>query len=157
MPSKTPTGRQLASWRAFLLAHHTIATVLEEELERETGLPLNWYDVLVHLHETDNDSVRMADLAKRVLISRSGLTRLVDRMEAAGLVMRRSSTNDARSLLVSMTESGLRTLRTAAPIHLRGVAVHFASLLSDQELNLIGSVMAKLAKQPPTLLRRESP
>ncbi len=83
-----PNREELAAWRAFLEAHHAVMAVLGEELE-EIGLPIAFYDVLVQLSEGEPGGLRMADLARRVLLSKSGLTRLVDRMVGQGLVRRR--------------------------------------------------------------------
>lgn len=138
-----PTPGQLEVWRAFLEAHHAITNALTHELE-ESGLPIGFYDVLVQLTEAGAAGMRMADLARKVLISKSGLTRLIDRMNEAGLVVRVPSPEDARGFHVVATQEGRAALRRASPIHLRGVARHFTSLLSDQELAVIGEAMARV-------------
>ena len=139
-----PTRDKLAAWRAFLEAHHAVTNILADELE-EIGLPIGFYDVLVQLTEAGSNGLRMADLARKVLISKSGLTRLVDRMEAAGLVTRQSSPEDARGFYVLPTEVGVQALRKATPTHLRGVNAHFTSLLSTDELELIEVMMTRVA------------
>ena len=89
----------------------------------------------------------MADLARKVLISKSGLTRLVDRMQAAGLVTRQSSQEDARGFHVLTTEAGVQALRRATPTHLRGVAKHFTSLLTENETSVLSSALRRIARR----------
>jgi DNA-binding MarR family transcriptional regulator len=138
-----PTREELAAWRAFLEAHHAVMAVLGEELE-EFGLPIGFYDVLVQLTEAER-GLRMAELARRVLLSKSGLTRLVDRMAGQGLVRRRPSPEDGRGFYVVATHLGRSALRRASPGHLRGVSNHFASLLTAEELTVITRAMNRVA------------
>ena len=140
-----PTRPELSAWRTFLEAHHGLMTVLGEELE-EIGLPLAFYDVLVQLTEAGPNGLRMVDLARRVLISKSGLTRLVDRMAGQGLVRRQPSPEDGRGYYVVATRLGWNVLRSASPRHLRGIAKHFTSLLTDEELAVIGNAMTRVAE-----------
>jgi DNA-binding MarR family transcriptional regulator len=139
-----PTRDELAAWRAFLEAHHTVMAVLGEELE-EIGLPIGFYDVLIQLTEAESGGLRMAELARRVLLSKSGLTRLVDRMVSQGFVRRRPSPEDGRGYYVVATSFGRKALRQASPGHLRGVANHFTSLLTDDELRIITTTMNRVA------------
>jgi DNA-binding MarR family transcriptional regulator len=139
-----PTRDELAAWRAFLEAHHAVMAVLGEELE-EIGLPIGFYDVLVQLTEAGPGGLRMAELARRILISKSGLTRLVDRMAGQGLVRRRPSPEDGRGYYVVATNVGRNALRRASPGHLRGVAQHFTSLLTEDELKVITKSMNRIA------------
>ena len=139
-----PTRDELAAWRAFLEAHHAVMAVLGEELE-EIGLPIGFYDVLVQLTEAEPGGLRMAELARRVLLSKSGLTRLVDRMASQGLVRRRPSPEDGRGYYVVATKLGRNALRRASPGHLRGVANHFTSLLTADEMKVITRAMTRVA------------
>jgi len=139
-----PTRDELAAWRAFLEAHHAVMAVLGEELE-EIGLPIGFYDVLVQLTEAGPNGLRMAELARRILISKSGLTRLVDRMAGQGLVRRRPSPEDGRGYYVVATNVGRNALRRASPGHLRGVAQHFTSLLTEDELKVITKSMNRIS------------
>jgi DNA-binding MarR family transcriptional regulator len=138
-----PTREELAAWRAFLEAHHAVMAVLGEELE-EIGLPIGFYDVLVQLTEAER-GLRMAELARRVLLSKSGLTRLIDRMAGQGLVRRRRSPEDGRGFYVVATNLGRGALRRASPGHLSGVANHFTSLLTADELTVITRTMSRVA------------
>lgn len=135
---------RLAAWAAFLRAHAAIKAKLERELLTERDLPLTWYEVLLHV-DGFGGRMRMQELARSVLLSKSGLTRLVDRMEAADLVVRRTCESDRRGAFVGITEKGAAVLRSAAPVHLRGISEHFASHLSDDELRFLRTVMERLA------------
>lgn len=137
-------GRQLAAWRAFLEAHAQLVDVLARELKDEQDLPLSWYDVLVHLSEAPDRSLRMQELAEAVLLSKSGLTRLVDRMQRAGLVERAACPSDRRGTFARLTDHGMQVLRDAAPTHVRGVEHHFASHLDDEEAALLERLMRRM-------------
>jgi DNA-binding MarR family transcriptional regulator len=140
-----PAREQLHAWRTFLRAHAAATRVLESELEAAEGLPLASYDVLVQLAEAPDSALRMSDLAAAVLLSRSGLTRLVDRLAADGLVERRACPSDARGTLAVLTPAGRDRLRDAAPTHLRGVHEHFTSKFSDDELDTLATLLARVA------------
>jgi DNA-binding MarR family transcriptional regulator len=128
----------------FLRAHSQITRRLEHDLVEEHELPLPSYEVLLQLAEAPGRRLRMTELADRVLLSRSGLTRLVDRLVSDGLVERAACPNDARGTHAVLTEAGLSRLRTAAPTHLRGIAEHVTDRLSEQELGQLRALMAKL-------------
>jgi DNA-binding MarR family transcriptional regulator len=154
MSSPTPahigaSDWRLGVWRSFLRAHAGLVRELERELAVEAGLPLSWYDVLLQLAEAPGRQLRMADLAERVLLSRSGLTRLVDRLEAERLVRRERSRDDARGTFTVLTVDGLDRLRTAAPIHLAGIQRHFLSRFDDEELRSLAASLGRLAAAPP--------
>lgn len=135
---------RLGVWRAFLRAHAGVTRELERELAQEAGMPLAWYDVLLQLAEAPDRRLRMADLADRVLLSRSGLTRLVDRLQAENLVGREPSPDDARGTYTVLTSDGLAALRRAAPVHLGGVQRHWLSHFSDDELQQLRALLGKL-------------
>lgn len=111
----------------------------------EQRLPLAMYDVLVQLAEAPGRRLRMTDLAEAVLLSRSGLTRLVDRMTRAGHVRREPSPNDARGVYAVLTDAGHARLRRAAPTHLRGVTAYVLDQLTAAELEALGTACSKLA------------
>ena len=139
---------RLEAWRAFLRAHATVTATLERELLEARNLPLAWYDVLVQLGSAPDGRLRMQDLARAVLFSRSGLTRLVDRMAAAGLVAREPYPHDRRGRFAVLTPAGRRLLRDASGVHLRGIAEHFGRPLSDaQAVALRRALEAVLAAQ----------
>jgi DNA-binding MarR family transcriptional regulator len=132
-------------WRDFLRAHAAVTRALEDELADEKVLPLTWYDVLVQLVEAPNRRLRMTELADRVLLSRSGLTRLVDRLVKAGLVERKPCPDDARGTYSVLTAAGFARLRDAAPVHLRGEHEHMTSLIRPDELAVLGTVLRRIA------------
>ncbi len=132
-------------WRDFLRAHAAVTRALEDELADEKVLPLTWYDVLVQLVEAPGRRLRMTELADRVLLSRSGLTRLVDRLVKAGLVERQPCPDDARGTFSVLTAAGFARLRDAAPVHLRGVQEHMTSLIRPEELAILGTVLRRIA------------
>lgn len=134
----------MQAWRAFLTAHARVTATLERELERERRMPLGWYDVLVQLSEAPEWRLRMNDLARAVLLSRAGLTRLVDRMVAAGLVERVPCEDDRRGTFVVCTDEGREALDAASPIHLAGIEEHFAQYLTDDEALVIRDAMMKV-------------
>ena len=140
---------ELTAWRAFLRAHATIVRALEAELLAEHDLPLASYDVLVQLSEAPGQRLRMTELADRVLLSRSGLTRLADRLEREGLLRREACESDARGTLAVLTDAGLDRLRSAWPTHRRGVEEHVLRRLSPDEVVVLGSLLGKLVGDGP--------
>jgi DNA-binding MarR family transcriptional regulator len=145
-----PAGadESVAVWAAFLRAHSVLTTKLERELVAERGLPLAWYEVLLFTQRA-GEPMRMQELAASVLLSKSGLTRLVDRMEAAGLVERTSCETDRRGVYVRATDVGVATLRAAAPVHLRGIGEHFSDRLDPADLRALAVALAKLLDEAP--------
>jgi DNA-binding MarR family transcriptional regulator len=117
--------------------------VLDAELERDAGISLRWYDVLVHLEETP-DGLRMNELAERILYSKSGFTRVVDRMEEAGLVRRVRPDNDRRSILVVLTDDGRETMQRARAHHRDGIERHFSQHLSEHEIKTLTHALEKV-------------
>lgn len=148
-PAATSVSRlapaQLRAWRCFLEAHAGVVEVLERELREQEDLPLAWYDVLVHLSEAEDRALRMQELAEAVLLSRSGLTRLIDRMEGDGLVERRACPTDRRGTLARLTDLGLERLRRTAPTHARGVQRHFVDHLTDDEVEVLGRALGRIS------------
>ena len=136
---------RLAAWRAFLEAHARVTEVLERELREGQDLPLTWYDVLVQLHEAPENRLRMQELAAAVVLSKSGLTRLIDRMERAGLVRRSQCPTDRRGTFAELTDEGYAQLRAAAPTHLVGVERHFTAHLSADDAEVLARVLGAIA------------
>lgn len=130
-----PDDPRLRAWVAFLQAHAAVTRRLEAELQAERGLALADYDALVQLAIVPDRRLRMSELADRVVLSRSGVSRLVDRLVAQGLVARRACPTDARGAWAELTPAGLDRLREAAPGHLQGVETHFLAPIdeADQE------------------------
>lgn len=135
---------EMRAWRAFLVAHSRATRLLEDELIEVHDLPLAWYDVLVQLAEAPDRRLRMSDLAGAVLLSRSGVTRLVDRLEREGLVARTKCRDDARGTFTVLTEAGLDRLRQASGTHLDGVRRHVTGRFTDEELETFAQLMGRL-------------
>jgi len=142
---QAPDRDQLVAWRSFLRAHATITRVLEAELVAEQDLSLAAYDVLVQLAEAPDRRLRMTELADAVLLSRSGVTRLVDRMERAGLVERSRVAGDGRGVAAELTAEGLQRLRVASRTHLAGVLQHFVARLDADDLCALERISRVLA------------
>jgi DNA-binding MarR family transcriptional regulator len=143
--NRLPTASELDAWRSFLRAHARLVRVLENELVAEHPLSLGGYDVLVQLAEAPGRRLRMAELADAVLLSRSGVTRLVDRLEVAGMVTRERFTGDGRGIVAVLTTKGVDTLRAASRTHLAGVVRHFIDHFDEKELAAFGELCARLA------------
>ncbi len=141
LPATDLARPELRAWRAFLQAHAVVMRYLEAELAGEAGISLAHYDVLVQLAYADGRRLRMHELAERALLSRSGITRVVDRLVADGLVERRACPSDARGSYATLTTAGLGRLRDATPVHLAGVRRHFLAAISDVELATLASVL----------------
>lgn len=147
---ESTTGGRLApdadggqAWLGFLRSHAAVLRLLDTELRREAGLPLVDFDVLIQLALAEGGELRMTDLARRTLVSRSGMTRRVAELEREGLVSRCSATGDGRSVRASLTPRGEEVLRRAVPIHMRGVERHFLDKLTPEQVSeLRGAVTA---------------
>lgn len=151
------TQEQLLAWRLFLRAHASVSRRLEQDLLAEHQLPLAWYDVLVQLSESPDQRVRMTDLAERVLLSRSGLTRLIDRMATAGLVERQSCPSDARGTFTALTPDGFARLRSAASVHLRGIHEYMVDQFTNEELATLATLLGRLASHRTSTLEDADP
>ena len=141
----TPRDERLLPWRAFLVAHARITRRLDEELRAEHDLTLGEYDALLALAETSDRRLRMNTLAERVILSKSGVTRLIDRLVLDGLVERRACASDARGAEAVLTADGLDRLRRASRTHLRGIEEHFLAAVDASDLPVIARSMLAVA------------
>jgi DNA-binding MarR family transcriptional regulator len=137
---------ELAVWRSLQRAQVTIMRRIEYELLERHDLPHASFDVLQQLAQTAGQRLRMNDLADRVLLSRSGLTRLVDRLEREGLVERHACASDARGLFAVLTSAGRRRLEDATPTYHRCIREGFLDLLGPDELRQVAATASKLAE-----------
>ncbi|MGN6608692.1 MAG: MarR family winged helix-turn-helix transcriptional regulator [Jatrophihabitans sp.] len=144
IPPVRPDDWRVAVWRRFLHAHAVVVRALEQDLAASADLPLGWYDVLLQLAEAPGRRLRMAELADRVLLSRSGLTRLVDRLAADGLVRREPSPDDARGTFTVLTAAGVERLRRAVPPHLASVQQHFLGHFDDDDLRRLDDLLRRV-------------
>jgi DNA-binding MarR family transcriptional regulator len=141
----SPTAEGLRAWRFFFESALALVDVLDTELEQETGIPMRWYDILVQLEETP-EGIPMNALADRILYSKSGFTRVVDRMEEAGLVRRVRPDHDRRSILVVLTVKGDKVKERARRYHRDGIARHFADHLSDADVKAVTRALQKVSE-----------
>ena len=139
-----PDEAHLAAWRSLLEAHAAVTDLLERELEQERGLALSKFEVLLKLADAPGGRMRMLELAESVLLSKSGLSRLIDRMAEAGLVRRERCPSDRRGAFAVLTDEGERVLRGAAPVHLRGIRQHFARHLDGEEVRTLARLLGKV-------------
>lgn len=138
------TAQELAAWRGFLRVYSAISKQLDHELEDAHGLPLSSYEVLISLQAAPGRRLRMAELAERALLSRSGMTRLVDRLERAGLLERSACSSDARGCFATLTDRGEEAVREARPTHLAGVRERFLSHLSEAEMQQLAGIWDRI-------------
>ncbi len=128
----------------MLRTHAELTRALDAELTREHDLPLSSYEVLLYLNDSDEGRMRMSELAESVLLSRSGLTRLVDRLERQGLLRRERCASDARGLFAEITDEGRAAFAEARKTHLDGVRRLFLDNFSRDELRTIGGFWEKV-------------
>jgi DNA-binding MarR family transcriptional regulator len=134
----------LTAWRIFLTAHAVVIDDIERELAAAGKVPLTSYDVLLALSQAPERRLRMSELAREVVLSRSGLTRLVDRLEAEGLLTRERVATDRRGAFAVLTDDGFEALRTAWPVYARGIIAHFADLLNDAEAATLTELLQRV-------------
>jgi DNA-binding MarR family transcriptional regulator len=136
----------MQTWVRFLQAHAAVTRRLEAELQGACGISLAEYEALLYLDRADDGRLRMSELASSLLLSRSGVTRLVDRLEAAGDVERRTCASDARGSFAVITDAGRVRFRAAQPVHLRGVREHFLAHVPEDETALLRRTLGRLAR-----------
>ena len=141
-----PNDPRLDAWRAFLVAHARLFRRLDEELRVEHALSLPEYETLLQIAQAPDRRMRMSQIASRVLLSKSGVTRLVDRLVADGFVERSQCRSDARGAEAGLTPAGLERLRAASTTHLRGVERYFLSAVGADELVVLGRLMASISQ-----------
>ena len=139
----SPSPERLRAWRLFFESALALLDVLDAELEQVVGIPQRWYDVLVHLEESPQ-GIPMNELAERILYSKSGFTRVVDRMEEAGLVRRARLENDRRTILIVLTDKGAETLERARRHHRDGIQRHFAQHLTNADIKALTRALEKV-------------
>jgi DNA-binding MarR family transcriptional regulator len=144
MTTTTSPPQQLESWVFFLRAHAAITRELSAQLQREHGLTLNDYEVLLHLSHADGGMMRRVDLAGRILLTASGITRLLEGLERSGFVAKETCAADARVSYAKLTEPGAQKLREAAVTHLRGIDELFTSRYLGSELTALAELLSRL-------------
>jgi DNA-binding MarR family transcriptional regulator len=145
--STTPVlldAEELGAWRGMLRAHSALTKALDAELVRAHGLPLSSYEVLLFLADSPAGQMRMSELADGVLLSRSGLTRLVDRMQREGLLRRERCEDDARGWFAAITPKGRELFTRARKTHLDGVRERFLSHFTRDELRSLAAFWERI-------------
>ncbi len=136
-------GREEA-WRALITAYAAAVEGIERGL-LEAGLPpLSWYDVLLELSAVPGCRLRMHELASAVVLSRSGLTRLVDRLEKAGLLRRAPDPADGRGSFAVLTDEGAGMRKRMWPVYAKGIAEHFGAYVSDEEAEVLSRALGRV-------------
>ncbi len=141
---------EIGAWRGLLRAHAALVKALDAELEERQGLSLSSYEVLIFLRKAPGHRMRMSDIADQVLLSRSGVTRLVDRLERDGLLRRDTCSSDGRGCFAALTDRGRQTLDAVRPTHHAGVRERFLSHFSDAELALLTEFWERVAPSGKT-------
>jgi DNA-binding MarR family transcriptional regulator len=135
---------ELAAWRGLLQVHARVTQLLDAQMHAEHGLSVSAYEVLMFLADAPEHRLRMSDIADRVLLSRSGCTRLVDRLVELGYVTRCTESTDGRGLNAQLTEAGLAKARAARTTHLAGVRRFFLDRLTATDQIALGDIWARL-------------
>ena len=145
------------AWAALLQVHAALVPRLDRALQQAAGLPLSWYDVLLELAAVPGGRLTMGELAQRVVLSRTRVSRIVDELVAAGLVCREDNPDDGRSAFAVLTADGLARYRTAEPHYLASIEREFAGGLSDGELRGVGAALRRVLAQEPVPLSPRGP
>ena len=140
----SPSPERLHCWRLFFESALALNDLLDSELQQAVGIPQRWYDVLVHLEESP-DGIPMNELAERVLYSKSGFTRVVDRVEEEGLVRRTRPEHDRRTILVVPTDKGTETMEHARRYHRDGIQRHFSQHLTNADIKALTRALEKIS------------
>ena len=140
----SPSPERLRAWRLFFESALALLDVLDAELEHAVGISQRWYDVLVHLEESPQ-GIPMNELAERILYSKSGFTRVIDRMEEAGLVRRVRPDNDRRTILIVLTDKGSEMMERARRHHRDGIQRHFAQHLTETDVKALIRALEKVS------------
>ena len=143
-PGNCTGESEIRTWIRFLATHSAITRELEARLMGAHGLTLSDYDVLVQLARAPERKLRNIELAKAVVLTRSGVTRLVDGLEKDGLVRRSSCSSDKRGTFVALTDDGLARLRSATSTHVAGVRELFVEQLGDEGLEQMDALLRLL-------------
>ena len=138
------TDCEAAVWIGFLRAHASLVRELDGTLVAEHGLPLSSFEVLIRLSRAPEGRQRMSELAESVVLSRSGITRLVDRLERDGLVERSACASDARGSFAVITPAGRQRLDEALGTHVRDLRRRFLSRFTPEEQEQLAGFWARI-------------
>ena len=134
----------LNAWRLFITSHARLIARIDQDLAAAGQIPLNWYDVLIELAEAPKHRLRMSELADKVVLSKSGLTRLVDRLEKEGFLRRKRTSEDKRGAYAVLTDQGWEAMRQAWPVYASGIQSYFAHYLNVDEAHLLTEAFSQM-------------
>lgn len=137
-------GDGLAAWLTLLQTQSVVLDGLEADLQRERGIPVPWLEVLMQVTSAPDGKLKMQELARSVLLSKSGVSRLVDRMVEAGLIAREACATDRRIVYATATPAGRSALREALPVHADSLDRHFSTILTPAELGMLQTTLRKI-------------
>jgi DNA-binding MarR family transcriptional regulator len=143
------SNQALSAWVGLLRGHAALTRALNADLVADHGLTLNDYEVLLRLSRAPERKLRRVDLAEEVLLTASGITRLLDGLQAAGYVDKAACSSDARVTYAVLTQAGLEKLRSAADVHLAGIHARFAERFSDDEMATLAELLSRLDGSEP--------
>jgi DNA-binding MarR family transcriptional regulator len=138
------SAAELDAWRTYLVTTHLLERRIEEQLKADAGLTHGQYEILVRLADAPERSIRMTELARQTVISKSALTYQIGQLEKAGLVERASCATDERGVLAVLTDEGVRTLERIAPAHVEVVREYLIDQLTSDDLGALAEIMAKV-------------
>jgi len=132
------------AWRMAMEAVWALMARFDEDFRESVGIDVKTYDVLLHTYNAGEDGVRMTVLAREVVVTKAGLTAMIDRLEDKGLVARTADPHDRRAIRVTLTSEGERTFRAAAKVHLAGIRQRFSAHMSEDEARTIAHVFSRV-------------
>lgn len=135
------------AWRLFLSTHAFLTSRINKELDDAGLIPFDSYDVLMALHEAPDGRLRMSDLAEAVLLSNSGMSRRVERLESDGLLTRQQSATDGRSTIAILTKKGQRALEEAWPVYKEGIEQYFTACLSRKDAETLAELFNEMLER----------
>lgn len=146
---KMPTDKRhitphFLAWARLLRVHKILLEKVQADLSAADLPPLEWYDLLLELDMAEGNRLRLYDLGLRMVLSRSNLTRLCDRLEKEGLIAREQCAEDRRGLFATLTQAGAEMRRTMWPVYKRSVEQHFAAHLSQAQASELATVLLEL-------------
>lgn len=147
--TEKPSPTQIKTWRLFLTASVKILDQIDSRLRAAKEIPLSWYDVLIELHEAPEKRMRISELADRVLLTRSGLTPLIDKMEKSGYLVREINPEDDSGFYAIITDSGIVAMHKAWTIYAAGIQELFSKYLSEDDAELFNDIFTKLLADMP--------
>lgn len=144
-----PTDKRHATphflaWARLLRAHKVLLEKVQADLSAADLPPLEWYDLLLELDMAEGNRLRLYDLGQRMVLSRSNLTRLCDRLEKEGLISREQCAEDRRGLFAALTQKGAELRRAMWPVYKRSVEQHFSAHISEQEATELAAVLLRV-------------